>query len=579
MSREQGVTNAVQEVLAKWVFPDPTSLPEQFAQKRFAKKFELPDESAASDRRERCFVDYISFDSHLTRPPGLLPRKWYLARDRIHKILSRFSPGSLVITNGSEVTPTRGYNSIESKLRKSEWYCTFDCLDQWAELAYSSPQLRRAVRRRLARVFSYDQSSIRDFHRESWQLCKNRANASFLCFRRSLLRVTRTYSACRFSTVPKNNTVDRPIALEGVANMCVQRSIGQGLRTLMKREFSIDLDALADTHRWRIQDKSLATIDLSNASDSVSLWLCEFLFPRWFFTLLQKSRAPYLEGLDGQYHVLNKVSSMGCGFTFELMSLILYCVGIEYDPEMTVFGDDIIIKNEHAASLISDLEHVGFVVNKDKSFINSKFRESCGANYHDDYGYIRSFDFRYPRSIHDCIVLTNKAFVLGGVYPSFRALWERLIRVVPLPLQGPPRLPQSRHHVHTPDQDLDLGSYFFSDVSRREDGIKCKDRRLVVALELIHCLPVERVYRAFIGYTWAARVATPRRDHLIMKRDFGKYSMYLQGCRRVDDVISGQGRWQPVTWIQVGQRAFRAKDLLATYSDGYRSQGSQSRNR
>lgn len=560
--QDEGITRVLQDRIAEWEFSLTDDLPfdEAFAVKRYLKKMEVPDRSSNVRRKQKCFDEYLTFDKGLIEPAGFVPRRWYKARSAIHKIVGSFRLAPLSLTTGSEVSPTFGLNSIEAKLCRSKWECTPDCFELWAKLAYQCAAVKRATRRRLAKVFDYDSREIRRFHVRIWKASCKQRDRKFFCFKKSLALVTGVYHASRFSTVPKNNDTDRPIALEGMANMCVQRSIGTGLRNLLRDSLGVDLDELAEKHRRLIKDKSLATIDLKNASDGVSLWLIRFLFPKWFYDLLIASRPPFLEGPDGHYYMLKKVSSMGCGYTFELMSLVLHCVGIESSDRFSVFGDDIIVPVREAQGVISDLEGVGFVVNKEKSFIGGKFRESCGANWHDDYGYIKSFDFTYPESISDCIVTCNKALLLGKRYPQFKRFWEYLMPAVPPALQGPDDLEiTGSHGRRTRDEDVRLAEYFRCP----KPGVGCglHDPRVNATLQELH-LGLEPL-RGFYGFKWVPKLANRQRTELVMRLHYAKYAMYLHGGKRVPNEITGRGKWQRIVWVQVGQRAFRAKSLAS----------------
>lgn len=567
MDKLDGILHAYQRLLPAWRFSKGADWCEDFAIKRFLKKMETPDSSQARERAEACFRTYIEFDESLARFRGLdwYPRKWYRARQTAHEAVRNFRLAPVEFTNGSEVKPTRGLNSIESKLKRSAWHCTPENFGQWARTAYETAAIKRATRKRFAKAMKFDAGAIRGFHRESWKRYGGGLNAPFLCFQRMLARVTHVYEASRFTTVPKDNKVDRPIATEGVCNMLVQRQIGNGIRALLTEHFGVDLDTLAVQHRRMISNADKATIDLKNASDSVSCQLVEFLFPKRFVDALYACRAPYLEGPDGDYYVLRKVSSMGCGFTFELMSLILLCLGLEHDEDFSVFGDDIIVTNDAAPGLVKDLEAVGFAVNRDKSHIGGEFRESCGANWHDSYGYVRSFDFRYPKDIHDCIVLFNKARLLGESYPQFRRLSSALIRPVPLALQGPRDVTWEQVAPDgAPDRDKDILLSAYFKTGRSRGGLKVDDRAFSGVFKDLH---LDRgsgtVRRYFTGFKWNPKLASKRSDALQMKHHYGKYAMYLHGGRRVDDSITGRGAWQPVTWVQVGLRAFRVSAIVS----------------
>jgi hypothetical protein len=75
---------------------------------------------------------------------------------------------------------------------------------------------------------------------------------------------------------------------------------------------------------------------------------------------------------------------MGNGYTFSLETLIFAaaCRAVG-SRQYAVYGDDIVIETELAARLIKLLSFLGFITNKEKSFIDpaNPFRESCGCDY------------------------------------------------------------------------------------------------------------------------------------------------------------------------------------------------------
>jgi hypothetical protein len=557
---------AFQDLLPSWKWDEPTDKAEEFAISRFQKKMEIPDSDSAKNRAQRTWDAYIAFDESLSLP-RFLPGNWYKARILLQKWLKGFKLGRLDFSPGSAMTPTRGRNSVESKLQWAPWDCTSDCWDLWAETAWETMAIKRAARARFSKAMEHDDKAISEFHKTSWKRFGHRPDGPFLCFKRMLSVVTTVCEASRFSTVLKNNDIDRPIELQPLCNILVQRRVGNGIRDVL-RSLGYDLDHLADRHRQLVAEPVRATIDLKNASDSVQLMLCERLFPRSFYGLLERTRATYLMGpkSDGfDYHVLNKVSSMGNGFTFELMTMILLALGLQHDAEFTVFGDDIICHNEYAHGVIQDLEAVGFVVNNDKSFINSPFRESCGANYLDGYGYLRSFDFRYPETIHDCIVICNKAYLLGEVSPQFKQLHAALIRSVPLALRGPAGHIDFNLEIDVDergfDKDVALSAFFWDPKwSSRNGRTRVHESHISRGLEFIHQDPKD--FFKVIGFKWKPEEASKMRNSLRTRMHVGKIHMYLFAGRRTPDVVTGQGRWQPVAYITNGLSTYRARALV-----------------
>jgi hypothetical protein len=137
---------------------------------------------------------------------------------------------------------------------------------------------------------------------------------------------------------------------------------------------------------------SHATIDLSNASDTVCRVLVELLLPDDWHTLLSQLRSPFTRfSPDGKkknrrWYLLEKFSSMGNGFTFELETLIFcslaHAVGCKIGLDSFVYGDDIIVPEDRAADVLAVLRYVGFTPNQAKTFTGaSNFRESCGGDF------------------------------------------------------------------------------------------------------------------------------------------------------------------------------------------------------
>lgn len=184
------------------------------------------------------------------------------------------------------------------------------------------------------------------------------------------------------ATVPKDALTDRFIAIEPGLNMFWQLGIGALIRRQLKR-FGIDLRHQADKNRLRVrfaQATSLATIDLSSASDTIARRLIAFLLPPEWNHLLALFRSPKMQ-VDGDWLTLEKISSMGNGFTFELETLVFYAIAKAFDDDPYVFGDDIIVRQDVASAVVRTLNVFGFSVNGKKTFLAGSFFESCGSDY------------------------------------------------------------------------------------------------------------------------------------------------------------------------------------------------------
>lgn len=267
----------------------------------------------------------------------------------------------------------------------------------------------------------------------------------------------------RFTTAPKDAMKDRPIAVEPSLNLFFQLGMGWNIRRALRRT-GVDLDTAQTKHRQVACEASkngrFATLDLSNASDTVARNCVKLLLPPKWYDALSDLRSPltkisddmvhvgaelsgtYKPSRDGRWVQLEKFSSMGNGFTFELETLIF--LGISRyatvqsggDPrDVLVFGDDIIVPTESARAVISLLRWFGFSLNKEKSFVDGPFRESCGGDYFNGVS-VRPYhivgELDAPEKI---IVAANGVKRLesqGLDLPGIKSAWFRLLDALPV---------------------------------------------------------------------------------------------------------------------------------------------------
>jgi hypothetical protein len=242
----------------------------------------------------------------------------------------------------------------------------------------------------------------------------------------------------RFTTVPKDCTKDRGIAVEPSVNLFYQLGVGRAIRAALKRHGNIDLTHGQDIHRRVACEASKhgrsATLDLSNASDTVCTNLVKLLLPRQWFELVNSLRSPFTLFREKWVH-LEKFSSMGNGFTFELETAVFLAVILAVrnlravgDPfwgtvkpgtDIFVYGDDIIIPTELASDVISALTYCGFSINKDKSFVDGHFRESCGGDYFGGVDVRPFFLKEYPDEPQKWIAVVNGIRRMGAQEGSF----------------------------------------------------------------------------------------------------------------------------------------------------------------
>lgn len=570
MNEEQSTISAFQSILPGFKFEKTMNLAEEFAQKRFRKKMEAPDLSKEQDLKDQAWSRWKSFDEGLPRTFGILPGNWYRARLTAHKALKQFRIGEITITDGSEFTSTRGLNSLESKLSRSSLDITRGAVDLFTDLSANHRGLKTMVRKRFLRRVIKRGHSLRQVETYLWtkmnRLYPNHPTSFVIreIWRAKVVLAANFVEGSRFSTVFKNNEKRRPINIEPLGNILVQRAIGNGIRTLLLEEFGIDLDNDADKHRRLVATK-IATLDLRDASDSVTIALCKFLFPRWFVDILMQARSPLILGPDHMYHDVHKISSMGNGFTFELMTLIIACLGRVHDSNFSVFGDDIIVTNQAAPQVIKDLEAVGFVVNEEKSFIDSEFRESCGANFLEGYGYIESFDFKYPNTIHDCVTLFNKAQRLAVVYRSFGKLRDNLLRAIPLALRGARDLRMETEIARGPLDNELLSGWFKSGFPAKGSTVEVKPvsfESYLTEFMINNHIDFDERLKFFWSYEFKSELASDTLPHLKPRVHWAKYLMYLHGGRKVKDAVRDSGAWVRVLSFELDQSVNRWKDLV-----------------
>lgn len=188
----------------------------------------------------------------------------------------------------------------------------------------------------------------------------------------------------RFLTVPKDSKTDRGICAEPTGNLYLQKGLGSVIRHRLKR-VGVDLNDQSVNQRraQKAFSQSLATLDLSNASDTLSFELVKNLLPRAWFDELNACRSGCTL-FEGEWRINEKFSSMGNGFTFELESLLFYCIAYcssQRPEEVSVYGDDIICHQSDYEHVVHNLTKFGFTPNLTKSYSSGPFFESCGSHF------------------------------------------------------------------------------------------------------------------------------------------------------------------------------------------------------
>ncbi len=201
----------------------------------------------------------------------------------------------------------------------------------------------------------------------------------------------------RVCLVPKDSRGPRIISCEPAELMYIQ----QGLMRLLYETIEshpltrsqinfLDQSINRDRAREASKSDNLATIDLSDASDRVSLSLIRKLFPPNWVRALESCRSEETILPSGEVVKLNKFAPMGSSVCFPVEALVFWAISFAtlriLDRKriypIYVYGDDIIVDSSVSQFVMDGLESVGLKVNRDKSYCKGPFRESCGGDFY-----------------------------------------------------------------------------------------------------------------------------------------------------------------------------------------------------
>lgn len=299
--------------------------------------------------------------------------------------------------------------------------------------------------------------------------------------------------ANRFFTVPKDSSKDRGCCVEASLNVSLQLAVGKRLKKKYQKAYQVDLTYAQPLHRELARrssiDGSYATIDLSNASDTVARTLVKALLPADWYLLLNSLRA-HSTFIDGKTVHLNKFSSMGNGFTFELETILfrtmLAALGI---TDCYVYGDDIIVPSDRSADVLACLAFAGFTPNRGKTFCEGPFRESCGGDFFEGEPVRAHFLKEIPDEPQKWVSLANGLLRADPELLWLRAAWRFCIDQLPNDWRnfGPSELGDLVLH----DRDSKPQTHTFRRHEYVYDGPEGKPRRVTVE----NVLPAWRVKR------------------------------------------------------------------------------------
>lgn len=354
-----------------------------------------------------------------------------------------------------------------------------------------------------------------------------------------LLRGFNVVRGNTLTVVPKNAKTDRTICYEPHMNIRVQLAIGSYIRGRLAKSGVNLNDQSINARRAQVASRfgHLCTIDLSSASDTISVELVRELLPPDWFALLNKARSHETLWPDGEWRVNQKFSSMGNGFTFELESLIFFALCSAVTRGVSVYGDDIVAPTAAFHSIRDVLEYAGFTLNVRKSFWEGWFRESCGSDVFRGLDctpvYVRSLsgDLDWFIKIHNAL----RRFFSVIPRVSYNAFLRWIRTIVPYHL-GPQGFGDGHYHVNLDEACPSRhrtwdGWLFFSAIKVMRVNRDYGDR-------------VFGRYSGRLGYGALCTAVGPRRPLSVY--DTGVDRRY--SVLRVKRVFSP--RWEDVIWIE-----------------------------
>lgn len=279
----------------------------------------------------------------------------------------------------------------------------------------------------------------------------------------------------RLKFVPKNVKTARSICMEPNAYMYMQQAV------LQRVTISIDESVFGRFIRLRDQSRNqylaeygsltnrIDTLDMSDASDSVSVELVRRVFPRDWLYFLLGTRTSSVILPDKSVVQVKKFAPMGSALCFPtqciiftgvclqaamynlfgqervekegvkaLLPAVLTAIGDK--PNLTsglmplaVYGDDLCVDSKLTPIITELLAGYGFSVNLDKSFTgNQSFRESCGEYYLGGSNVTPIFYklpmFKEELSAADIFAIIGQCNYAFDTYKAYRKYLLRLLR-------------------------------------------------------------------------------------------------------------------------------------------------------
>lgn len=331
---------------------------------------------------------YVSVDDSLRRLPNFLKEK----ADMVNNVCRRFTPSldvefmkaiddeSILPRHGPGATADKAW--ANQKYRGRTFYKRWDDLLSWEHLFGFST--RHQTNREI--TMPKDELPVRVV-----SVPKTMKTSRIICVEPTVMQLAQQLTAARL-----------------VKSL---RRVGRGKGFPSRKSLYDHLNFHDQTPNQEAArrgsiDRTLATIDLSEASDRVSVKLVSLVFRHSPLLLrhLLGFRSTRAVMPDGRIVHLRKYASMGSALTFpvEAICFLMICIAAVCDErqvfnrlgrpksleafenarkDILVFGDDIIVPADCIVKVTTYLEAFGLKVNSKKTFFEGGFRESCGMDY------------------------------------------------------------------------------------------------------------------------------------------------------------------------------------------------------
>lgn len=267
----------------------------------------------------------------------------------------------------------------------------------------------------------------------------------------------------RVVLVPKTLKSPRIIAIEPVCMQYAQQAVRDYLYDRLERWIysagSVNFTDQSINQRIALMSSSsglFSTIDLSDASDRVPLELVKDMFEynRDFLDSILACRSDAAQLPDGTVmSPLAKFASMGSALCFPIEAMYFFTIMVIASLEadnlpmtyeslyqvtrgLYVYGDDIIVPSTNAEKVLEKLQLYNCKPNAAKTFLNGKFRESCGVDAYDGYEVTPVYlthelpkDRRQSSAIASAVALSN-AFYKKGYWRTAQLIRDKINSIV-----------------------------------------------------------------------------------------------------------------------------------------------------